>query len=253
MLAADGSFMFWKQQLKNVSKKNIDPKKLFISESKRAYNVDEIIRFYLNGSPKVNTKSIGQMIGVLKDFKNTNPNSSININLFTPKDIESLLKFPDFQSTVENDPGFQLKQELSNAIQSDTLALLGHIAQQFAKSDNPGPDIITGPINELYLHLTMSITGFAAEENAIRQKEREALISLTEYDFINKKGLTTYGCKRMKNLISDLNSINRERGACPKEFCHQIANLYCLIVTQRNYHEAKENFEWQKGVSVKAA
>jgi hypothetical protein len=245
--------MFWKQPLKNVSKKDIDPKKLFISESRIAYNVDEIIRYYLNGSPKANTKSIGQMIGVLKDFKNINHNSSININLFTPKDIENLLKFSNFQSIIENDPSFQLKQELSNAIQPDTLALLEHIAQQFAKSDNPGPGIITGPINELYDHLTKSITDFAPKESAIRQKEREALLSLTEYDFINKKGLTTYGCKRMKNLISDLNFINRERGFLPKEFCHQIANLYCLIMTQRNYHQAKENLEWQKGISLKAA
>jgi hypothetical protein len=217
----------------------IKSNKLFISESKYAYDIDEIVSYFEHGKVISKTKmykASGHMTGILQDYKNA------NISLFTQRDIENLLKdFPNFQEVVEKDPEFNLKQDYAAAIRPETLNCLKKIALQFA-GGHTDPAKIRESINDLYTLLTKDIKEFPNNEQDLRIKERQSLNHLTEYDFVNRTGLTTYGCDRRKNLISDLTTIIRDgkEGDCPKEFFREVANLYLLVMTHRNYQEAKE-------------
>lgn len=222
----------------------IHPEKLFISESGYAYDVDQII-YYLKGkNERFETEASGYSAipGLLKDYENTDI-SGINTNVFTPKDIEKLMSYPDFVNAIEQEENFQTLQDYTSAIKPDTARMLKQIAvlakamedTKLVYNQDKLGELIGGPIHDLYSYLTEDISKLPESQQKERQLERFALAELT-----GPKELIPYSMMRnTKNLITDLQGIVT-KNSCSAGFNRQIANLSNLIETHKNYAKAVE-------------
>lgn len=215
--------------------------KIFISESKYLYNVDEIFSYFQGSGRYFGRDALNdQKPEILRDFKN---NENGQPHYFTEKDVKNLATYPGFQDLFTKNPNLNDLIEYCSAILPDTLELIRKVVESTAimedlsvlMNDESLTTQIVGPVVELYYHLKKyekidrSIVDTPIDEIMARRGELYALQELTK-----NGGLLPYHKVRTTDLRSDLLKIVKEQ-RCSSGFNRGIANLYGSILTYQHY------------------
>jgi hypothetical protein len=239
--------MFHKEASNRVKNENelvnIAKEKLFISKSKYAYDVDEIIDYYQGkGKYFAKDRTLDQNSGILRDFKNTKKEGP---HYFTKEDVQTLMNFPEFFEAFQSVEYYEELANVCSFIKPDTVILMGDLVdaasymeyQHILYDEDRLTSFLLEPANALFQQLKKDLSEFPKEEKKERQKERHAVHELTK-----QNGLLNYHSARGQDLISDLTDIIQNR-KCASGFNRHLANLYGTIISHQYYRESLSNLK----------
>ncbi|MCL9682920.1 hypothetical protein [Legionella maioricensis] len=211
---------------------------LFISESGYAYDINQIAEFISGEWAFFDYQNAEEIAGTFRDYKNKECTIDNNyegkhlaLNLFSEKDITSLLTHKIIRDAFENSPIYGGLQNYADGVNELTLDLLDRVvsASQILEDSLVSADqnkltaVLHDPLAELRQHL-----------DKLKKSERKVFLFLTD-----KKGpISSYSKASGRNcdFLTDIG--NLLNGGCGAGFNRHVANLYNALKSYKLYQNA---------------